>query len=163
MWLALDGAVFAQQVPVPSIPPQVYRDTSLPHEDDAENFDEHAMSLRRAIPADAAAIRDLTRAAYAKWVSVIGSEPLPLTADYDHADRHHIIDLYEEAGALQALIEMIVGDEYLLIENIAVTSGPQGNGIGDRLLRHAEAVAGTHESSQNTALYQRRICLELAL
>jgi len=31
--------------------------------------------LRRAIPADAAAIRELTRAAYAKWVPVIGREP----------------------------------------------------------------------------------------
>jgi hypothetical protein len=33
------------------------------------------VSLRRAEPADASAIRELSRAAYAKWIPVIGSEP----------------------------------------------------------------------------------------
>ena len=99
------------------------------------------MRLRHAVPADATAIRDLSRTAYAKWVPIIGSEPLPMTADYDHAVRHHMIDLLEEDGQLHALIEMLVEDEHLLIENIAVKPDRQGEGIGDRLLRHAEAVA----------------------
>jgi hypothetical protein len=42
-------------------------------------------ALRRATPPDAPAVRDLTRAAYAKWVPVLGREPLPMTADYDAA------------------------------------------------------------------------------
>ena len=104
---------------------------------------EHTVYLRRAEPADAAAIRDLTRAAYAKWVPIIGSEPLPMTADYDHAVRYHMIDLYEEGGELQALIEMLVEAEHHLIENIAVRPNQQGKGIGDRLLRHAETVAAS--------------------
>jgi N-acetylglutamate synthase-like GNAT family acetyltransferase len=103
------------------------------------------MPLRRAEPADAAAIRDLSRAAYAKWVPVIGSEPLPMTADYDHAVRHHMIDLLEENGELHALIEMFVEDGHLLIENIAVQPHRQGEGIGERLLQHAEAVATSME------------------
>jgi hypothetical protein len=37
-----------------------------------------AIELRRAIAADAAAIRELTRQAYAKWVPIIGREPLPI-------------------------------------------------------------------------------------
>ena len=99
------------------------------------------MSLRRAEPADASAIRELSRAAYAKWVPVIGCEPLPMTADYNQAVRRHIIDLHEERGELRALIEMIVESGRLLIENIAVRPDQQGKGIGDRLVRHAEAVA----------------------
>lgn len=99
------------------------------------------MTFRRAGPADVSAVRELSRAAYAKWVPVIGSEPLPMTADYDHAVRHHMIDLYEDGGELQALIEMLVEDEHLLIENVAVRPDCQGMGIGDRLLRHAEDVA----------------------
>ena len=46
-----------------------------------------AIELRRATPSDAAAIRDLTREAYAKWVPLIGREPKPMTADYDAAPR----------------------------------------------------------------------------
>ncbi|RVC49448.1 GNAT family N-acetyltransferase, partial [Mesorhizobium sp. M00.F.Ca.ET.038.03.1.1] len=34
--------------------------------------------FRTAEAADAAAIRDIVRAAYAKWVPVIGREPLPM-------------------------------------------------------------------------------------
>jgi N-acetylglutamate synthase-like GNAT family acetyltransferase len=101
------------------------------------------VSLRRAEPADASAIRELSRAAYAKWVPVIGGEPLPMTADYNQAVRRHIIDLHEEGGELLALIEMVVETGHLLIENIAVRPDKQGKGIGDRLLRHAEAVAAS--------------------
>jgi len=101
------------------------------------------VSLRRAEPADASAVRELTRAAYAKWVPVIGCEPLPMTADYDQAVRQHLIDLYEEGGELHALIEMVVGTGHLYIENIAVRPDQQGKGIGDRLLRHAEVVAAS--------------------
>jgi len=125
------------------------------------------MSLRRAEPADAAAIRDLSRLAYAKWVPVIGVEPLPMTADYDRAVRHHIIELLEEDGELQALIEMIVEENHLLIENIAVRPDQQGKGLGDRLLRHAETVATSlmlreirlytnAKFVSNIALYARR-------
>ena len=92
------------------------------------------MSLRRAEPADASAVRELTRAAYAKWVPVSGCEPLPMTADYDQAVKRHLIDLYEEGRELHALIEMVVENGRLVIENIAVRPDQQGKGIGDRLL-----------------------------
>jgi hypothetical protein len=64
------------------------------------------LSLRRAVAADAQAVRALTRAAYAKWVPLIGREPLPMTADYNRAVIEHVIDLVEEDGILRALIEM---------------------------------------------------------
>ena len=49
-----------------------------------------AAEITRARPEDAPAIRDLTRAAYAKWVPVIGREPKPMGADYDLAVRAHL-------------------------------------------------------------------------
>ena len=64
-------------------------------------------SLRRAIISDAVRVRELSRAAYAKWVPLIGREPLPMAADYDRAVVEHIIDLLEENGQLLALIETI--------------------------------------------------------
>lgn len=99
------------------------------------------INLRRAGPADAAAARDLTRAAYAKWVPIIHREPLPMRADYDKAVAEHLIDLWEEGGELLALVEMIPEADHLLIENLAVRPDAQGRGLGDHLLKHAETVA----------------------
>src|SRR6516225_7516639 len=94
------------------------------------------LSLRRASPADAGAVRALTRAAYAKWVPLVGREPLPTTADFDRAVVEHVIDLLEEDGNLRALIEMAPAEGHLLVVNIAVRPDQQGKGIGDRLLDH---------------------------
>lgn len=122
--------------------------------------------LRRATPADAAAVRDLSRAAYAKWVPVIGREPLPMTADYETAVRDHVVDLLEQDGALAGLIELRPEADHLLIVNVAVAPAHQGRGHGRALLAHAEALArrlGLPEMrlytngrfTENLALYER--------
>jgi GNAT superfamily N-acetyltransferase len=95
-------------------------------------------SIRPAAPADAEAIRDLTRAAYAKWVALIGREPLPMQADYQRAVAEHTIDLLIADGALAGLIEMILRPDHLWIENVAVAPERQGRGFGSLLLDHAE-------------------------
>jgi GNAT superfamily N-acetyltransferase len=99
------------------------------------------LSLRRAVAADAAAVRALTLEAYAKWVPVVGAEPLPMRADYDRAVVEHVVDLLDEDGSLRALIEMAPASDHLLIVNIAVRPDQQGKGLGDRLLSHAERFA----------------------
>ncbi len=97
--------------------------------------------LRRATPADAAAVRDLTRAAYAKWVSILGREPKPMTADYDVAVRDHVVDMLHLEGELAALIEMRPEADHLLIVNVAVSPAYQGRAYGRALLAHAEELA----------------------
>jgi GNAT superfamily N-acetyltransferase len=97
--------------------------------------------VRRAGADDVDAVRELSRAAYSKWVPLIGREPLPMTADYDRAVAQHIIDLLEEHGRLVALVEVIPLQDHLLIENIAVRPDQQGRGFGDLMLRHAEQLA----------------------
>ena len=99
------------------------------------------LALRRAGVADASAVRELSRAAYAKWVPLIGREPLLMTANYERAVTDHLIDLFEGGGELLALIEMIPKDDHLLIENIAVRPDQQGKGFGERLLGRANGVA----------------------
>jgi hypothetical protein len=66
-----------------------------------------AIELRQATLSDAPAIRDLTRKAYAKWVPLIGREPMPMTADYDVAVRQHRFDLLVSHDSLAALIETV--------------------------------------------------------
>ena len=101
-----------------------------------------AIEMRLARPEDAGAIRDLTREAYAKWVPLIGREPMPMVADYDEAVKHHRFDLVYVAGALAALIETVDEGDQLLIENVAVRPAFQGRGLGSRLMAHAETIAG---------------------
>lgn len=97
--------------------------------------------LRQAVAADAAAIRELTRAAYANWVPVIGREPVPMTVDYDEAVRTHRFDLLYVGETLAALIETVAQADHLLIENVAVEPPFQGRGLGTKLMAHAETVA----------------------
>ena len=102
---------------------------------------DEALTFRRATAADAAAARNLTREAYAKWVPVIGREPKPMTADYDVAIRDHRVDLLCQGERVVALIEAIAEPEALLIENVAVSPACQGRGLGRRLVAHAERLA----------------------
>lgn len=102
-----------------------------------------SFELRRAVVADAAAIRELTREAYSKWIPVIGREPMPMTADYDEAVRKNRFDLLYVEGKLAALIETIAQADGLLIENVAVSPFFQGRGLGRKLIAHAERLAAS--------------------
>jgi GNAT superfamily N-acetyltransferase len=99
------------------------------------------VELRQAMATDAAAIRELTRAAYAKWVPLIGREPKPMTANYEEALARHRFDLAHIDGTLAALIETIREADHLLVENVAVSPDFQGRGLGRKLMAHAEVLA----------------------
>ncbi|TPM16743.1 GNAT family N-acetyltransferase [Mesorhizobium sp. B2-3-5] len=100
-----------------------------------------SIRFRPAEPADAATIRDIVRSAYAKWVPVIGREPLPMRADYDKAVAEHPFDLAVEADRIVGIIETMLADDHLWIENVCVWPQAQGRGIGGLLLRRAEQKA----------------------
>ena len=97
--------------------------------------------FRRATPADAAAIRDITHRAYEKWVAVIGRLPKPMTADYAVALRDHEIELLEDEGGVVGLVEVIPAADDLLIENLAIEPIAQGRGHGRVLVAHVEVMA----------------------
>ena len=123
--------------------------------------------IRRARNADAASIRQLTREVYAKWIPIIGREPMPMGANYEKAVEDHWIDLLEHDGKLVALVEMIPQATHLFIENLAVAEAEQGKGLASQLLKHAEQLArsagllevqlATNQAfADNLAFYQKR-------
>jgi len=126
-----------------------------------------ALLLRQAAPADAALVRAITRAAYARWVPVIGREPLPMQVDYGQALIHHRIDLIRQDAEAVGLIETRIEPDHLWIENLAVLPAWQGQGLGRRLLDHAQDLARQAGLSRlqlltnaafedNIAFYRRR-------
>jgi ribosomal protein S18 acetylase RimI-like enzyme len=120
---------------------------------------DEAVSLKIANEADVDAIRALTREAYAKWVKLIGREPLPMRIDYSDAIRKHRFDLLYVGSCLAALIETVPEGEYLLIENVAVLPVFQGRGFGIRLLKLVEELAESSEL-RGTRLYTNKLFAE---
>ena len=121
------------------------------------------VELRKAGAGDAAAIRALTREAYAKWVPLIGREPRPMTADYAQALKTHRFDLLYAGGRLAALIETIRETDHLLIENVAVSPSFQGRGFGRILMAHAEEIAASHGFGEISLYTNARFAKNIAL
>jgi ribosomal protein S18 acetylase RimI-like enzyme len=120
---------------------------------------DEAVIVRAGGPDDAAAIGALTREAYAKWVSVAGREPLPMTVDYAEAMKVHRFDLLEAGGELAALIETTPEGDELLIVNVAVRPRFQKRGFGVRLLRLAQTLAAG-QGLNGTRLYTNKLFAE---
>jgi GNAT superfamily N-acetyltransferase len=97
--------------------------------------------LRRAEAPDAAAVTTVVRAAYSRWVPVLGREPLPMCADYERNIQDHRIEVLIRNGEVAAVLETIDRPDHVWIENIAVSPQWQGKGLGRRLLAHAEGLA----------------------
>ncbi|PIK69019.1 GNAT family N-acetyltransferase [Methylobacterium frigidaeris] len=95
-------------------------------------------TLRSATKEDVPRIEALVRAAYAKWIPVIGREPVPMIADYALAVRVNRFGLLERDGSLLALIETIPRADHLWVENLAVAPARRGQGLGRWMLQRAE-------------------------
>lgn len=98
-------------------------------------------TMRIATISDAEAVTVLTRMAYAKWVPVIGREPLPMKADHAAFIQENRVDLLFSGTDLVALVETVQRKEDVLIENVAVDPRFQKRGYGRRMVAQAEYLA----------------------
>ena len=121
---------------------------------------------RRAGAGDAAGIAGCVRAAYSHYVERIGRPPGPMLEDYDEVVRDHRAYVIEQGGKVVGVLVLIEKEGGLLFDNIAVRPARQGEGIGRRLMEHAESEARrlgyahldlyTHERmTEKIAMYER--------
>jgi ribosomal protein S18 acetylase RimI-like enzyme len=117
------------------------------------------MIIRRAGPADVAALRRIAAGAYAPYISRIGRAPAPLTADYAKAVRDGQAWAAEQDGEITGFVILVEKPGHLLLENVAVDSTAQGRGIGRRLLALAEEHA-RHRGLGEIRLYTNEAMTE---
>lgn len=98
-------------------------------------------TMRIVAISDAKAVMTLTRIVYAKWIPVIGREPLPMKADHAAFIKENRVDLLFCGGNLAAPVETIQRKEDILIENVAVDPRCQKRGYGRKMVGHAEQLA----------------------
>jgi N-acetylglutamate synthase-like GNAT family acetyltransferase len=125
------------------------------------------VTIRPASEADAGAVTELVQSAYRGYVPRIGLRPAPMDADYASLIRRDLVWVAEQDGAVVGVLVVVIADDHLLIENIAVSPASQGAGVGLLLMQLAEQQARetgvgevrlyTHElMTENHAYYRHR-------
>jgi GNAT superfamily N-acetyltransferase len=102
------------------------------------------VDVRPARDADEPDLIHLARLAYARYVPRIGQDPAPMSADYAAAIADDAAWVAEIEQHIVGLLVVRPRPDHLLLENVAVTPGMQGAGIGARLLGVAESLARQH-------------------
>jgi ribosomal protein S18 acetylase RimI-like enzyme len=97
--------------------------------------------IRAATADDAARMRAIARAAYAKYVPRIGREPSPMAADYEAAVAANHAIVIEAAGSILGYMIGWPEPDAYFIENLGVDPECQGGGLGRRLIDHAVSQA----------------------
>ena len=122
--------------------------------------------LRLATTGDAEGIAACVRAAYARYVGRMGQPPGPMLDDYHQVVQEDLVYVIEDEGEIVGVVVMKNVKGELLLDNVAVLPSRQGEGIGRRLVVHAESEARrlgrrqldlyTHESmTENISMYVR--------
>jgi ribosomal protein S18 acetylase RimI-like enzyme len=99
-----------------------------------------ARSIRPARPEEAGEAAALVQRAYGHYPERIGRRPSPMDDDYDALTAAGELWLLHDER-LAGLIVLRSVDEHLLVDNIAVDPGRQGEGLGRALLAFAEGEA----------------------
>lgn len=125
--------------------------------------------LRRAVTGDGAGIAACVRAAYAIYLDRMATPPGPMLQDYGDVIAAHLVWVLsdQDRDRIAGVMVLMPRDDYLLLDNIALHPDYQGQGLGSRLLAHADREAArlgygelrlyTHITmTENLALYQAK-------
>ena len=97
--------------------------------------------LRPAVPADAAQLQDIAKAAYALYLPRMDRPPAPMLADYAALIHEGQVSVLEAGGALVGFLVAFPRAADYFVENVAVSPACQGAGHGRFLMAAAEDAA----------------------
>lgn len=124
------------------------------------------ISARLATQADLDEVGDITRRAYAEYEPILGGHPIPVTEDYAPRIQRNEVWLVVRDTVVAGVMVLESRPEDLMIFNLAVPPEAQHQGVGQWMLRCAEALAGQYlkpmlrlytnaRMDRNIALYRR--------
>lgn len=117
------------------------------------------MNIRIAVEDDRQAILECVDDAYRKYIDRIGKKPAPMLANYSELISKSLVYVATDKEQLKGLIVLILKENYLLIENVAVYNIFQGEGIGRRLIEFA-FMLGKEAGLQEVRLYTNELMNE---
>ncbi|TCU13050.1 GNAT family N-acetyltransferase [Rhizobium sullae] len=97
--------------------------------------------LRLGSTADIEIVKSLTGEAYARYLALLGAEPIPVTDDYAPRIARGEIWLFKINGVCAGLAVLERHRNHAMLFSIAVSPAHQGRGHGSTILRWAEAKA----------------------
>lgn len=123
--------------------------------------------IRPATLEDITQIEAIVEAAYSPYIERIGRKPAPMLDDYTSQVLARRVHVLAHEHTLSGFVVLVDTENYLLLDNIAVSPAVKGQGYGRQLLEFAERHAleagypsirlYTNEAmSENIALYTRR-------
>ena len=118
----------------------------------------HVTEIRLARSDEWEMVRDLARSAYAPYVERIGTEPWPMLEDYAALIEAGEVWVVDDDG-IAGYVVLKEQSDHLLLDNVAVTPGRQGTGLGSRLLTFAEEHARARGQDE-IRLYTNELMVE---
>ena len=130
--------------------------------------------IRQAAAWDEAVIVACARHAYARYIPLIGREPVPMTADYRALiAAGEVYVAADDRGEVLGFVVFRPDRDAMLLENVAVFPAAAGKGVGKRLIGFCEEMAGRHglaavrlytnvKMSENLGLYRKLGYAEVA-
>lgn len=100
--------------------------------------------IRHAKPDDAAAIREIAEASYARYVPRIGRRPAPMDADVDAQVGQGVLYVYDDGKPLGYIAFWPEGGA-MVLDAVGVAPEASGRGIGKALIGFCEAEAARLE------------------
>lgn len=97
--------------------------------------------IETAVASDAAGIADCVTRAYQHYVELIGKPPGPMLDDYAKVIREHLVYVAKVNHRVVGALVLQEQDGEILLDNVAISPGFQGQGLGKRLISFAELQA----------------------
>ena len=98
--------------------------------------------IRKAVADDEAAIQECADKAFSGYISLIGRQPAPMTADFSaQIAAGQIYVVLNDGGDLLGYIAFFPQGNHMNLDSIAVLPAAAGRGIGKKLITFCEAEA----------------------